>query len=75
MTADTSPQKRRPHPTDDIAWMKHVDRRVHHPIECKNNQKYASAHTLTHVLASVMLIVVTGDRLICFAHHHEVADR
>jgi len=55
--------------------MKHVDRRVHHPIECKNNQKYASAHTLTHVLASVMLIVVTGDRLICFAHHHEVADR
>lgn len=75
MTADTSPQKRRPHPTDDIAWMKHVGRRVHHPIEWENNQKYASAHTLTHVLACPMFIVFTSGRLICFAHHHEAADR
>jgi Ser-tRNA(Ala) deacylase AlaX len=55
--------------------MKHVGRRVHHPIEWENNQKYASAHTLTHVLACPMFIVFTSGRLICFAHHHEAADR
>ena len=75
MTADTPPQKRRPHPTDDIAWMKHVGSRVHHPIKLENNQKYASAHTLTHVLASPLCIVFTSDSLIRLAQHHELADR
>ena len=55
--------------------MKHVGSRVHHPIKLENNQKYASAHTLTHVLASPLCIVFTSDSLIRLAQHHELADR